>query len=89
MRSVVATGTSSPPTSRFHALARTEKAQYTEREVQGLSLERRRRYLRPTPSGYEIAPFSDATFASHTTISRTLTPSRSCLSQPSCSVATS
>jgi chemotaxis methyl-accepting protein methylase len=41
----------------FHALARTEKAQYTEREVQGLSRERRRRYLTPGPSGYEIAPF--------------------------------
>ena len=41
----------------FHALARTEKAQYTDREVQGLSLERRRRYLKPSPGGYEIAPF--------------------------------
>jgi chemotaxis methyl-accepting protein methylase len=41
----------------FHALARTEKAEYTEREVQGLSLERRRKYLRPTADGYEIAPF--------------------------------
>jgi chemotaxis methyl-accepting protein methylase len=41
----------------FHALARTEKAQYTEREVQGLSLERRRKYLTPIPSGYEIAGF--------------------------------
>ncbi len=41
----------------FHALARTEKAQYTDREIQGLSLERRRRYLTPTPTGYEVAPF--------------------------------
>jgi chemotaxis protein methyltransferase CheR len=40
----------------FHALARTEKAQYTEREVQGLSIERRKRYLIPIPGGYEIAP---------------------------------
>ncbi len=41
----------------FHALARTEKAQYTEREVQGLSPERQKRYLTPNASGYEIAPF--------------------------------
>lgn len=41
----------------FHALARTEKAQYTADEVQGLSPERRRRYLIPSGSGYEIAPF--------------------------------
>jgi chemotaxis methyl-accepting protein methylase len=41
----------------FHALARTEKAQYSDREIQGLSLERRRRYLRPSPTGYEVAPF--------------------------------
>jgi chemotaxis protein methyltransferase CheR len=41
----------------FHALARTEKAQYSEREVQGLSPDRQERYLRPIPSGYEIAPF--------------------------------
>ncbi len=41
----------------FHALARTEKAQYTEREIQGLSPERRRRYMAPTAGGYEIAPF--------------------------------
>jgi chemotaxis methyl-accepting protein methylase len=41
----------------FHALARTEKAQFTDREVQGLSLERRRRYLKASPGGYEIAPF--------------------------------
>lgn len=41
----------------FHALARSEKAQYTEHEVQGMSVERRTRYLRPTADGYEIAPF--------------------------------
>jgi chemotaxis protein methyltransferase CheR len=42
----------------FHALARSEKAQYTEREVQGLSVERRRRYLTPLANGiYEIAAF--------------------------------
>jgi chemotaxis protein methyltransferase CheR len=41
----------------FHALARTEKAQYTEREVQGLSAERLRRYLTVCPGGYMIAPF--------------------------------
>jgi chemotaxis protein methyltransferase CheR len=41
----------------FHALARTEKAQFTEREVQGLSIERRHRYLRPIATGYEVAPF--------------------------------
>jgi chemotaxis methyl-accepting protein methylase len=41
----------------FHALARTEKARYTEREVQELSLERRRRYLTPIAGGYEIASF--------------------------------
>jgi chemotaxis methyl-accepting protein methylase len=40
----------------FHALARTEKAQYTEREVQGLSPERRRRYLTPIPGGFEVVP---------------------------------
>jgi chemotaxis methyl-accepting protein methylase len=40
----------------FHALARAEKAQYAEREIQGLSLERQRRYLIPTPGGFEIAP---------------------------------
>jgi chemotaxis methyl-accepting protein methylase len=40
----------------FHALARAERAQYTEGEVQGLSVERRGKYLRPTPDGYEIAP---------------------------------
>jgi chemotaxis methyl-accepting protein methylase len=41
----------------FHALARTEKATYTEHEVQGLSPERRRKYLLSRPGGYEIAPF--------------------------------
>ena len=41
----------------FHALARTEKAQYTEREVQGLSPERRKQYLTPIRGGYEIAAF--------------------------------
>jgi chemotaxis methyl-accepting protein methylase len=41
----------------FHALARTERAQYSEREVQELTVERRRKYLRPTANGYEIAPF--------------------------------
>ena len=40
----------------FHALARTEKARYTEREVEGLSPERRRRYLTPSPGGYEVVP---------------------------------
>jgi chemotaxis protein methyltransferase CheR len=41
----------------FHALARTEKALYTEREIQGMSLERRRKYLLPNGSGFEVAPF--------------------------------
>lgn len=41
----------------FHALARTEKAEYSEHEIQGLSPERRRKYLRPKGSGFEIAPF--------------------------------
>jgi chemotaxis methyl-accepting protein methylase len=41
----------------FHALARTEKAQYTDREVQGLSPDRLERFLKPVPGGYEIAPF--------------------------------
>ena len=40
----------------FHALARTEKATYTEAEVQGLSSERRRRYLTPARGGFEIVP---------------------------------
>lgn len=41
----------------FHALARTEKASYSEREVRGLSPERRRRYLTSSPEGYEVVPF--------------------------------
>ena len=41
----------------FHALARTEKAQYTESEVQGVSPDRRERYLKAVSSGYEIVPF--------------------------------
>jgi chemotaxis protein methyltransferase CheR len=41
----------------FHALARTEKGTYSEREVQGLSPERRRRYLTASPEGYEVVPF--------------------------------
>ena len=42
----------------FHALARSEKAQYTQREVQGLSVERQRRYLTPLANGkYEVAAF--------------------------------
>jgi tetratricopeptide (TPR) repeat protein len=41
----------------FHALARTEIARYQESEIQGLSVERRKRYLLPRPGGYEIAPF--------------------------------
>jgi chemotaxis protein methyltransferase CheR len=41
----------------YRALARTEKAQYTEDEVQGVSPERRKRYLVRTTAGYEIAPF--------------------------------
>ena len=40
----------------FHALARTEKAAYTESEVQGLSSERQRRYLRAVGDGYEVVP---------------------------------
>ncbi len=40
----------------FHALARTEKATYTESEVQGLSSERRQRYLTPARGGYEVVP---------------------------------
>jgi len=38
----------------FHALARTERALYTEAEVQGLSPERRRRYLIQVRGGYEV-----------------------------------
>ena len=41
----------------FHALARTEKAQYTDREIQGLSTGRRQKYVLPKGSGFEIAPF--------------------------------
>jgi chemotaxis protein methyltransferase CheR len=40
----------------FHALARTEQATYTETEVQGLSIERRRRYLTPARGGYVVIP---------------------------------
>lgn len=40
----------------FRALARTEKAHYTEREVQGLSAGRRNRYMTLTPEGYEVKP---------------------------------
>ncbi|MHB8613113.1 MAG: CheR family methyltransferase [Candidatus Dormibacteraceae bacterium] len=40
----------------FHALARTESARYSEAEVQGLSAERRRRYLIPSRGGYEVVP---------------------------------
>ena len=40
----------------FKALAQAEKARYTEREIEGLSAERRRRYLTPVPGGYEIVP---------------------------------
>ena len=38
----------------FHALARTEKAEYTEHETQGLSAARREKYLRRKGSGYEV-----------------------------------
>jgi chemotaxis protein methyltransferase CheR len=40
----------------FHALARTERASYTKSEVQGLSSERRRRYLTQARSEYEVVP---------------------------------
>ena len=40
----------------FHALARTERAVYTESEVQGLSPERRKRYLAQVRGGYEVVP---------------------------------
>jgi chemotaxis methyl-accepting protein methylase len=49
--SIVATDVS------FHALARAEKAVYSEREVQGLSADRLERYLRPVGGGYEVAPY--------------------------------
>jgi chemotaxis protein methyltransferase CheR len=38
----------------FHALARTQGALYTESEIQGLSRERRLRYLTPARGGYEV-----------------------------------
>jgi chemotaxis protein methyltransferase CheR len=41
----------------FHALARAEKALYSESEVQALSPGRRARYLTSRPGGYEIAAF--------------------------------
>jgi chemotaxis protein methyltransferase CheR len=40
----------------FHALARTEKGEYTEHEIQGLSAARRQKYLRSKGSGFEIVP---------------------------------
>src|SRR5260370_28063497 len=40
----------------FQALAGAEKAIYTESEIQGLSSERRRRYLSPARGGYEVVP---------------------------------
>jgi chemotaxis methyl-accepting protein methylase len=51
----------------FRALARTEIGRYMEEEVQGLSPERRKRYLIARPGGYEIAPFlrSNVRFAHH------------------------
>jgi chemotaxis protein methyltransferase CheR len=49
--SVVATDVS------FRALARTEIARYMEDEIQGLSQERRKRYLITRAGGYEIEPF--------------------------------
>ena len=51
----------------FHALARAETALYTEREISGLSAERRRKYLTKVPGGYEIASFvrSNVRFAHH------------------------
>jgi chemotaxis protein methyltransferase CheR len=39
------------------AMARTSAAAYSEVEVTGLSIERRRRYLVAVPGGYKIAPF--------------------------------
>jgi chemotaxis methyl-accepting protein methylase len=38
------------------ALTRTVLAQYTEAQVQGLTMERRRRYLMRIPGGYEVVP---------------------------------
>lgn len=51
----------------FRALARTEIGRYMEEEIQGLSSERRIRYLIPRPGGYEVAPFlrSRVRFAHH------------------------
>jgi chemotaxis methyl-accepting protein methylase len=40
----------------FHALARTERALYTESEIQGLSHERRQRYLTRVRDGYVVVP---------------------------------
>jgi len=41
----------------FHALARTEKAEYTENEIQGLSAARRQKYLRPKGGAFEVVPW--------------------------------
>jgi chemotaxis methyl-accepting protein methylase len=40
----------------FHALARTEKAEYTEHEIQGLSAARQQKYLMQKGSAFEIVP---------------------------------
>ncbi|HXC79092.1 MAG TPA: CheR family methyltransferase [Candidatus Acidoferrum sp.] len=40
----------------FHALARTEKGEYSEHEIQGLSAARRQKYLRRKGAGFEIVP---------------------------------
>ncbi|HEX3507495.1 MAG TPA: protein-glutamate O-methyltransferase CheR [Candidatus Dormibacteraeota bacterium] len=40
----------------FHALARTEKGEYSEHEVQGLSIARREKYLRRKGSMFEVVP---------------------------------
>jgi chemotaxis protein methyltransferase CheR len=40
----------------FHALARTEKGEYSEHEIQGLSAARREKYLRRKGSMFEIVP---------------------------------
>ena len=40
----------------FHALARTEKGEYSEYEIQGLSAARRQKYLRRKGGGFEIVP---------------------------------
>ena len=40
----------------FHALARTEKGEYSEHEIQGLSVARRHKYLRRKGGGFEIMP---------------------------------